>query len=367
MVGDAMRDLPREERFAAATERCHREIDSRRAQWLVVWCDQAAREAVNQRNRERRDVFSEEETALLWDVAWLQAIEGVQDNSFFAAPLIDRVSLTDEAGPRRLIAYRLLSNLRGRDLSDSERYMLQLAELESVNIEPQRTLLSVRRQVLDALLAQPATPDRLWAVAAATLTYTYEYRNATIAPDELALDAKQTADALGPLLDNATALTGNDRALQLLLLNARIVALTVARDFEAASDTVATNAANCEEMLWNGSVLCLDLHLNAAYAGVMRQLVAEDPQGMALPPEAPISSRQYGQSPIETWCRAIIIGDVSDEGEFVNAQVAYENPRNVCRSMALNYATARRYRPVVDAQPGARRTNIVLRFVLTAP
>ncbi len=367
MVSSELRDVPRDERFSAAAERCRGEIAGRRALWLTVWCDYAAREAVNQRNRGHRRAFNEEETALLWDVAWLQAIEGVQDNGFFAGPLIDRVSLTDDAGPRRLIAYRLLGNLRSRDLRDAERYMRELAELDGVTVSPQQTLLATRRELLDALLEQPATPDRLWAIAAATLTYSYEYRNATIAPDDLALDARRTADALETLHAATLQLTGNDRALQPLISNARAVALTIARDFGTAHAVASAGATGCEEQLWRGSILCLDLGLNAAYADVMNLLAAQDPEGMALPPELPVSARTYGESVIETWCRAIIVGDISDEGEFVNARVAYENPRHVCRTMALSYAAARHYRPLAEAQPGTRRNNIVLRFVLTAP
>jgi len=367
MVENQLRDQPRGSRFRAAAQQCRDEIESGRALWLVVWCDFAAREAVNQRNRDRRRDFSEEERALLWDVAWLQAIEGVQDNRFFAAPLIESVSITEEAGPRRLIAYRLLSNLRGRDLRDAEHYLRQLAELDGVSGHSQQTMLSTRRQLLDALLAQPTTPDRLWAIAATTLTYAYEYRNATIAPDDLALDARRTADAIAALHAAAAELTGNDRALGPLLLNANALALTVAGDFEAAHRTAAAGESACAELLWEGSVLCLDLGLNAAYANLMEQLSAEDSTGIALPPETPISARNYGESRVETWCRAIIVGDISDEGDFVNARVAYENPNGVCRNMALDYATARRYRGIAEAQPGTRRRNIVLRFVLTAP
>jgi hypothetical protein len=367
MVGDQLRDLPRHSRFAAAARRCREEIANRDALWLVVWCDHAAREAVNQRNRDDREAFSAEEDALLWDVAWLQAIEGVQDNSFFAAPLIDRVSIAEATGPRRLIAYRLLGNLRSRDARDVERYLHQLAELDDVSVGPQQALFVTRRQLLDALLAQPATPDRLWAIAAVTLTYAYEYRNAMLAPQELALDARRAADALAPLHAAAADLTGNDRALQPLLLNAHALALIVAGDFAAAHSAASVGEPACDDALWKGATLCLDLGLNAGYANLMRELFAEDPAGMALRPETPVSARMFGESSVETWCRAIIVGDISDAGEFVNARVAYENPDGVCRAMALRYAAARSYRPLAEAQPGARRRNIVIRFVLTAP
>jgi|CXWL01.1.fsa_nt_gi hypothetical protein len=367
MVGDQLRDLPREARFDSAAQNCRDEINRRRALWLVVWCDHAARAAVNQRTRDRRREFSEAEASLLWDVAWLQALEGVQDNGFFAAPLIDRVSIDDDSGPRRLIAYRLLGNLRGRDLRDTERFMRELAALESVSISPEDTLLVGRRQLLDALLAQPPTTDRLWAIAAATLTYWYEYRNAAVAPDALIADARLTADAIAPLHAIAADLTGNDRALRPLLLNAHASALTAARDWDAAQAAATAGESACYDMLWQGSVLCLDLGSNAAYAGLMKQLFADDPVGMTLPVEQPVSARMYGETPAETWCRAIIVGDVSDTGEFTNVRVAYENPRGACRNMALGYATARRYRPIAEAQPGTRRRNIVLRFALTAP
>jgi len=365
MVSDQLRELPRQDRFHAAAQQCREEIERRRALWLVVWCDHAAREAVNQRNRENRSDFSADEESLLWDVAWLQALEGVQDNTFFAAPLIERVSISES--PHRLIAYRLLSNLRSRDLRDADRFMQQLAELEGVALGARQSMLAGRRQVLDALLSQPATPDRLWAIAAATLTYSYEYRNATMSPDEIAADARRTAEAFAPLHTAAADLAANDRALGPLLLHAHALALIVANDLDAAQTAATAGEQSCGEVLWPGSTLCLDLGLNAAYANLMTKLRAENPALMAVPPEQPVSARYYGESSIETWCRAIIVGDISDEGEFVNARVVYENPSGGCQSMALSYATARRYRPIAEAQPNFRRRNIVIRFVLTAP
>ena len=357
----------REERFSLAAERCQTSIADRRAEWMVIWCDLASRAAMRQRDRDDRRDFSEAERALLWDAAWLQALEGIQDDGFFAAPLVERVSIADDVSTRRLITYRLLSNLRSRDYRDIDHYLRQLAGLDGVSISAQDTLLAGRRQLLDALLAQERAPERLWAVAATALTYEFEYRSAAVSREDIISDARDMAQRIEPLVAEVDALTGQDVALKPLLLYGRAIALMVASDYATALTAANEGYTSCIEGLWRTASLCLDLGLAAGTAKVLGELVAANPERMRLPAETPLSSRQRGEEYTEARCRVIVVGDVSDAGEFIDPRIVYENPIGACSNMALRYATARNYRPISQAQLGARRQDILIRFVLTSP
>lgn len=158
-------------RFSLAAQQCMDAIDRRRAEWITVWCDLAAREADRQRSRARRRDYAEDELGLLWNVAWLQAVEGVQYNGFLVGPQIERANIADDATRVRRLAYLILGGLRGRDLRDTERHVRELGRVQGVNISPEESLLVGRRRLLAALLTQPRGPDRLWAIAAVALTF----------------------------------------------------------------------------------------------------------------------------------------------------------------------------------------------------
>lgn len=358
----------REERFELAATRCRETIQQRRAEWMVIWCDLAANAAMRQRNAEHRDTFSDDERALLWDAAWLQALEGIQQGGFFVAtPLVERVSIADADSSRRLVAYRLMSNLRSRDYRDIEAYMRQLAGIDGVTITPQESLLVGRRRLIDALLAQPRTPERLWAIAAAALTFELEYRSTEVTRDNVLVDAREVAQAIAGLSAEAEGFEGQDAALAPLLLYAQAKVLWVGQDYLNAERVAKAGFDACVTRLWHSASLCLDLGMDGGLAALLGELTAANPEQMALPPEPPLSSRNFGTEYTETRCRVIIVGDADDAGQFVNARVVYDNPPGVCRAMALRYANARSYRPIASAITGARRQNIVIRFVLTSP
>jgi hypothetical protein len=146
-------DIAREElmradqgdRFTLAADRCTNAIEMHNSRWMVVWCDIASEAANRQRTRERRREFSEPERSLLWQAAWLQAMEGVQADGFFSQPLVERVNISDDITVRRFIAYRLLSSLRSRDYRDVERVVRDLGRLDGVTISSEETLLVGRR------------------------------------------------------------------------------------------------------------------------------------------------------------------------------------------------------------------------------
>jgi hypothetical protein len=363
-----MNRADREERFAVAAQRCRETIQNKHAEWVVIWCDLAAQAARQQRNRERRQDYSEAERALLWDAAWLQALEGIQDGGFFfAAPLIERVSIADENSSRRLAAYRLLSNLRTRDYRDIERYLRQLGSIDGVTISPSESMLVGRRRLIETLLSKPRTPELLWAVAAAALTYEVEYVAADLSVEAVMADAREVGQLLDGLSAEAENLTGQDAALLPLLLYAQTRIAWVARDFAGGQRAGQAGYDACVARLWASAGLCLDLGLEGAFAGVLNDLSTANPDLMRLPAEPSVASRDRGSEITEARCRAIVVGDVDDAGRFVNARVVYENPNYVCGAMALRYANARSYRPIEQAMAGRRRQNLIIRFVLTAP
>ncbi len=332
---------------------------------MVVWCDIAPEAANRQRTRERRREFSEPERSF-WQAAWLQAMEGVQADGFFSQPLVERVNISDDITVRRFIAHRLLSSLRSRDYRDVERVVRDLGRLDGVTISSEETLLVGRRRLLDALPARPLTPDTLWPIAALALTYELEYLAAPPPLGAVATDAREMAQRLAELVPAVQDLEGADAALKPLLLYARATALMMASEFPEA-ETVAHDASlSCDERVWANASLCLDAGMAFGYARVMRELRASDPELMALPAERSRSGNRAEQI-TEARCRVVLVGDISDAGALVNTRISYENPAGICRRMAVGYATARAYAPIAEAQPGMRRRNIIIRFVLTSP
>jgi hypothetical protein len=359
--------VERDQRFELAASQCQDSIERRQAQWMVTWCDLAAKAAMRQRNHDRRRDYSEAERDLLWNAAWLQALEGIQQGSFFAAPLVERVSIADESSNRRFIAYRLLSNLRSRDYRDIEANLRQLGSLDGITIGPSESMLVGRRQLINALLAGPRTPERLWAIAAAALTYELEYYASEVSREQVIADAREVALLLEGVTTETDDLSGQDAALTPLLLYAQTKTLWVARDYEGGQHAGQRGYESCVTRLWASASICLDLGLEAAFSGLLYSLTTADPAMMELPPEPPLSSRERGVEYTEARCRVLIVGDIDDAGGFVNVRTPYENPSRVCRSMALSYAAARNYRPVAQAVGGMRRQNIIIRFVLTSP
>lgn len=359
--------VERGQRFEFAARQCEDSIGRRQAQWMITWCDLAAQAAMHQRNRDHRRDYSEAERELLWDAAWLQALEGIQQDSFFAAPLVERVSIADENSNRRFIAYRLLSNLRSRDYRDIERNLRQLGSIDGITIGPSESMLVGRRRLINALLAEPRTPERLWAIVAAALTYEVEYYASEVSREQVTADAREVALLLEGLTTETENLSGQDAALGPLLLYAQTKALWIAGDYEGGHRAGQTGYESCVTRLWASASICLDLGLEAALSRLLYNLVAANPAMMELPPEPPLSSRERGVEYTEARCRVLIVGDIDDAGRFVNVRTPYENPSNVCRSMALGYAAARNYRPVAQALAGTRRQNIIIRFVLTSP
>lgn len=194
-----------------------------------------------------------------------------------------------------------------------------------------------------------------------------EYRGAEVGPDAVATDAAEVAALIADVQAGTEAMTGPDIALQPLLSYAHALTLFKARDYLGAQRTAYAAAVACRERLWIRSSLCLDISSTAGLAEVTAELTTQNPDRMALPVEEPISSRQHGVEYTEARCRVILVGDIGDDGAFTNVRVADEAPAGVCRQMALSYATSRRYRPIAQAQPGRRRQDIILRFVLTSP
>jgi hypothetical protein len=359
--------VERDQRFDVAAGHCQDSIDRRQAQWMITWCDLAAQAAARQRNRDRRRDYSEAERELLWNAAWLQALEGIQQGSFFAAPLVERVSIADENSNRRFIAYRLLSNLRSRDYRDIERNLRQLGNIDGITIGPSESMLVGRRRLINSLLGEPRTPERLWAIAAAALTYEMEYYASEVSREQVIADAREVASLLEGLIAETDNLSGHDAALTPLLLYAQTKALWIARDYESAQRAGQRGFESCVDRLWASASICLDLGLEAALSELLYNLATAEPAMMELPPEPPLSSRARGVEYTEARCRVLVVGDIDNSGEFVNVRTPYENPSRVCRSMALGYAAARNYRPVEEAVPGTRRRNIIIRFVLTSP
>jgi hypothetical protein len=267
---------------------------------------------------------------------------------------------------RRFVAYRLLSSLRSRDYRDLERVVRQLGEIDGVTISEQETLLVGRRRLLETLMARPRTPETLWPIAALSLTYELEYLSASPAREDLAADARDMAQRLAELVPDAEALAGRDAALKPLLLYGRAIALMMAQEFAEAEIAAQDGAAACNERVWASSSLCLDVGLAFGYARLQKELRANDPTLMDTPSVRTIGGNRY-ELVTETRCRAVIVGDVDDAGNFVNARVPYENPPGICRNLALQYAGARNYPVLGSGPPGVRRRNIILRFVLTSP
>lgn len=357
----ALRDVERAERFSVAAERCREAIDARQPNQASAWCATATREAVEGRRRGRR-AFTSAETDLLIDAAWLVSVKGVQSApSNYSRPPLNNVVFNDDAIEMRILAYQLLGDVRCRCVPQESLPALLLAT--GVPLAKHETLGAARRQALTALLEQPHTPERLWAIAALGQTVGLE-RTDQIDPERMQAEAAEMALRIEPLISEAHELGGRDAAVAPMLAYAHGMALHRAEQFSEALATFEAGASLCEQRLWPMAGLCLDMGRQTAEE---RYLIADrdaHPERANLTMPRPIGQPRAPTYAYEEPCTALLVGDIDDLGALTNIRIEYARPANRCRSYAAQYAAGLRYAPIANANPNQRRSDVLVRITV---
>ena len=161
---EARRELNRAEveaRFPLADTRCRAAIEARDADWMKPWCNLATQHAIQAREREQRDAFTTAEQELLIQAAWVHALDGLPElNIGQLRHPIETVPLGNEADTLRLGAYRILADLRSHRTDQISRSFQAMMRHLEVPMRRDDSMRSVRRRLLDAVLAEPRTPLR---------------------------------------------------------------------------------------------------------------------------------------------------------------------------------------------------------------
>lgn len=350
------------QRFAFAAENC--ENASGAEEQLLVWCDLAVSAAFDQRSLSHRDSFTEQEQSALLHAAWLNAVQGLHGPGLYAAARLNRLSFGDATSEPRLAAYAVLANYRDRTARTMITQLTRAAHaLALADVQDTDSLQATRRRMVDAVLAGERSPERLWAGAAAAVTLGLEWPNYPRDWDAIAEEAIALSPKLAQLA-NAPALDGADASLKSLLDFAYGRALYFANEHVHAAEVLRAALDECRTNVWPDSDLCAEMAMAEAEARVSAAFPAANPERMRLRPETPLAARQTGDETGDQNCRAVIVGDIADDGAFTNITIPYAYPADRCTNMAMRYAAQRKYLPAAESDATHRRQNIVIRLVL---
>jgi hypothetical protein len=364
---EARRELNRvevEARFPLADTRCRAAIEARDADWMKPWCNLATQHAIQAREREQRDAFTTAEQELLIQAAWVHALDGLPElNIGQLRHPIETVPLGNEADTLRLGAYRILADLRSHRTDQIWRSFQAMMRHLEVPMRRDDSMRSVRRRLLDAVLAEPRTPERLWAAAAIALTSEYEFP-AGQTLERLRGESAELAPLIEPLRAEAADLTGNDTALAPLLAYAHATLLQQARQRADAARVYGEGRDLCVSRLWRSSDLCMELDYLGVLAAHLAQDEIDNPELADLPYPPKLAGRMRGVAYTEERCRVITVGDINDMGVLDNLRVIYRLGPSSCLNISNEYIETLRYPPIGQARPDQRRQGIVVNFQL---
>lgn len=359
-----MNRAPEAERFTLASRHCLNAIEGRTSDWMKAWCNLAVEQALRLRERQERNSFTEAEQDLLIAAAWVNAVDGLPELTYgeFRHP-IETVALGGEADTLRASAYRVLADIRSHRNAEIWRSFQAMMRHLQLPWRRDDTMRSARRRLLDRILAEPHTPEQLWAAAAIALTSEYEFP-AGQTLDRLRSESAELVPLIAPLRQEAAALTGRDAALGPLLTYAHAALLHQSDQRAEGSRIFAEGRDQCFERLWRSADLCMELDYRSVLSGHLAQDAIDNPELAALTYPPRIAGRMRGVAYTEERCRVITVADINDMGVLENARVIYRLGPSTCLEIAQAYTETLRYPTIAQAQAEHRRQGIVVNFQL---